>query len=135
MKKKHKYKNICDIKNKFKMFKFISNLLGSAMNKLAELLTDFSLNMDKKCLQEQLIDFDGKWDSLSKTLPEDYICIALDLEKVEESGLTEEHYINKKTCKNCVFCCYQILWKYNLNAKTYTEPKLSSTSKKDSYRI
>ncbi|KAL4126544.1 hypothetical protein QTP88_010765 [Uroleucon formosanum] len=31
------------------------------------ILTDFLPNIDKKILQEQLIDFALKWDSLSKT--------------------------------------------------------------------
>lgn len=41
----------------------------------------------------------------------------------EEEGfeLTKGHLVNKKTCKNCIFCYYQILWKYNLYAKAYTE--------------
>jgi len=50
--------------------------------------------------------------------------MTLDLEKdeeEEESELAKEHLVNKKTCKNCIFCCYQILWKYKLNAKAYTE--------------
>jgi len=105
-------------------FKLIKNLPENAMNKIAELLTDFSPNIDKKILQEQLIDFTGKWDSLSKTLLEEYNCMTLDLEKddeEEESELTKEHLVHKKTCKNCIFCCYQILWKYNLYATAYTE--------------
>jgi len=105
-------------------FKLIKNLPENAMNKIAELLTDFSPNIDKKILQEQLIDFAGKWDSLSKTLLEEYNCMTLDLEKddeEEESELAKEHLVHKKTCKNCIFCCYQILWKYNLYATAYTE--------------
>jgi len=61
----------------------MSNLSESAINKLAELLTDFSPNMDRKMLQEQLIDFARKYDLSSMTLPEEYICITLDLEKDE----------------------------------------------------
>ncbi|KAL4119014.1 hypothetical protein QTP88_011887 [Uroleucon formosanum] len=105
-------------------FKLINNLPENAMNKIAELLTDFSPNIDKKILQEQLIDFAGKWDSLSKTLLEEYSCMTLDLEKddeEEESKLAKEHLVHKKTCKNCIFCCYQILWKYNVYATAYPE--------------
>jgi hypothetical protein len=50
--------------------------------------------------------------------------MTIDLEnndKEEESELTKEYLIHKKTSKNCIFCCYQILWKYNLYATTYTE--------------
>jgi len=48
----------------------------------------------------------------------------LDQEKDEEEGeseLAKEHLVNRKTCKNCILCCYKILWKYNLYAKTYTQ--------------
>jgi len=41
-------------------FKFMTNLRESAMNTLVELLTDCSPNMDKKMLQEHLIDFARK---------------------------------------------------------------------------
>lgn len=41
-------------------FKFMSNLLINVMNNLAELLTDFSLNMNTNILREQLKDFVGK---------------------------------------------------------------------------
>jgi hypothetical protein len=87
-------------------------------------LTDFSPNIDKKILQEQLIDFAGKWDSLSKTLLEKYYFMTLDLEKndeEEEFELAIEYLVHKKTCKNCIFCRYQILWKYNLYATAYIE--------------
>lgn len=50
--------------------------------------------------------------------------MTLDLEnddQEEESELAKEHLVHKKTCKNCIFCCYQILWKYNLYATAYTE--------------
>ncbi|KAL4141852.1 hypothetical protein QTP88_004408 [Uroleucon formosanum] len=83
-------------------FKLINNLPENAMNKIAELLTDFSPNIDKKILQEQLIDFAGKWDSLSKTLLEEYNCMTLDLEKddeEEESKLAKEHLVHKKTSR------------------------------------
>ncbi|XP_025406711.1 uncharacterized protein LOC112680736 [Sipha flava] len=105
-------------------FKLISNLPENSMNKIAELLTDFSPNIDKQILQDQLIDFAGKWDSLSKTLLDEYNCMTLDLEKDEEdeeSELVKEHRVHKKTCKDCIFCCYQILCKYNLYATAYSE--------------
>jgi hypothetical protein len=41
--------------------------------------------------------------SLSKTLLEEYNCMALDLEKKEEeeeSELAKKHLVHKKTCKN-----------------------------------
>jgi hypothetical protein len=90
---------------------------------MVEILTEFSPNIDKKILQEQLIDFARKWDSLSKTLLEKYNCMTLDLEKndEEESELAKEHLVHKKTCKYCIFCCYQILLKYNLYATAFTE--------------
>lgn len=78
-------------------FKLISNLPENAMNKIAELLTDFSPNIDKKILQDQLIDFAGKWDSLSTTLLYEYNCMTLDLEKDEEdeeSELVKEHRVH-----------------------------------------
>ena len=78
-------------------------------------------------IREQLIDFAEKWNSLSRTLPEEYICLTLDLEKEEESDAAEEHHVNKKTCTNCVFCCSEILRKYNLYAKAYTELFLAYT--------
>jgi len=73
----------------------MTNLSENAMNKLAELLTHFSPIMDEKMLQEQLIDFAGKRYSLSMTLPEEYICITLDLEKDDESDSAEELHVNK----------------------------------------
>lgn len=77
-------------------FKLIKNLPENAMNKIADLLTDFSPSIDKKILQEQLIDFAGKWDSFSKTLLEEYNCMTLNLEKddeEEESELAKEHLV------------------------------------------
>jgi hypothetical protein len=38
--------------------KLIKKIPENAMNKIAELLTDFSPNIDKKILQEQIIDFE-----------------------------------------------------------------------------
>lgn len=84
----------------------MSNSSENVMNKLAELLTGCSPDMNKNILREQLIDFAGKWNSLSKTLLEEYICLTLYLEKEEESDAAEEHHVNKWTCKNCIFCCY-----------------------------
>ena len=42
-------------------------------------------------------------------------------EEEEESEISKEYLVHKKTFKNCIFCCYQILRKYNLYAKAYTE--------------
>jgi hypothetical protein len=42
-------------------------------------------------------------------------------EKKVKSELAKEYLVHKKTCKNCIFCCYQIWCKYNLYATAYTE--------------
>lgn len=106
-------------------FKSITNLPQNVMTKLVELLKDFSPDIDKHIIQEQLIDFAGKWDSLSKTLPEEYTCSSLELDKDDESNIAKEYHENKKSCIKCVFCCFKILQKYNLYAKAYTELFLS----------
>jgi hypothetical protein len=82
------------------------------------------LGLDKQELSHELQSFILSFDSLSKTLNEEYATTRhLESEQILQTHfdvLSGSHYTSGKSCRNCLLCCFRIMFKYSLHASEYS---------------
>lgn len=80
-------------------------------------------------LREEFLDFTKKWDKLKLNLPEVYASYRsdeenelpeLDLECLQENEFEQNLCKTNKRCLNCFLCCFNVLFKYRLYVKAYS---------------
>lgn len=82
-------------------------------------------------LREELLDFSKKWDKLKLNLPEVYASYKSadaeenelpesDLEYLHENEFEQNLCKTNKRCLNCFLCCFNVLFKYRLYVKAYS---------------
>ena len=80
------------------------------------------LGLDKQELSNELQSFIV--NSLSKTLNEDYATTRhLESEQILQTHfdvISGSHCTSGKSCRNCLLCCFHILFKYYLHASAYS---------------
>ncbi|CAG9814300.1 unnamed protein product [Phaedon cochleariae] len=83
--------------------------------------------LSAEILRAEMVDFANKWQTLSKTLCEEYAVLSSeaevdndeDIEKLGSDYIKCSKSINKGLCKNCLYCCYRLQLKYNLFCSAY----------------
>ena len=82
------------------------------------------LGLDKQELSNELQSFILNFDSLSKTLNEEYATTRhLESEQIHQTHfdvISGSHCTSGKSCRNCLLCCFRILFKYSLHASAYS---------------
>ncbi|CAI6355060.1 unnamed protein product [Macrosiphum euphorbiae] len=80
-------------------------------------------------LREEFLDFNKKWDKLKLNLPEVYASYRsdeenelpeLDLECLQENEFEQNLCKTNIRCLNCFLCCFNVLFKYRLYVKAYS---------------
>jgi hypothetical protein len=88
---------------------------------LSKILKKFDDKLIYTKLLDELLNFSSSWDQSKKTVPEYY-------KKCSEDNIEEEisdemgsniKEIHCKSCKNCPYCYYNVLLKYNLYSNAY----------------
>lgn len=97
----------------------IDKMPNSALETICTRIRPFFPSIDKYQLRQELEDFASKWPQLSKTLSEEYAELpSHDCDTEEDCDFKNT---SCKTCKNCIVCCYNVLYKYNLYAEAYSQ--------------
>ena len=84
--------------------------------------------MEQQQKLKELLDFAGRWESLKKTLPQEYDTGVAEVEDPDEVP-EESHDLDQNeetptsecnSCRNCIRCVFNNLKKYNLYTETYS---------------
>ena len=82
------------------------------------------LSLNKQKLSNELQSFIVSFDSLSKSLNEEYATTRqLESEHILQTHfdvISGSHCTSGKSCRNCLLCCFRILFKYSLHASAYS---------------
>ncbi len=89
--------------------------------------------VDRSALRNQLESFAYSFEHLAKTLPEEYDGTIMSEEpfadedekevQSENTVMIEQGLCRQKgvTCRQCIPCAFQVLYKYNLNSTSYND--------------
>lgn len=92
-------------------FSNLREIPNSALEAICSKVKPFFPDINQHQLKQELENFACKWPELSKTLGND-------CNKDEDCNFKN---MACKTCKNCILCCYNVLYKYNLYAEAYSQ--------------
>ena len=96
----------------------------NSLEKIADLA-----GVDSSKLKEELLSFARNFDSLSRTLQDEFFNSDSDKEMDNASGTDRESEddeeqstggICKGSCKKCLACCHRVLYRYSLNAAAFS---------------
>lgn len=101
-------------------FANIKNMPDSALEGICSKMKPFFPDINQAVLRQELDDFSGKWPQLSKSLVEEFR-ETLPSHHCDKDGDCDFTETSCKTCRNCILCCYNVLYKYNLYANAYAQ--------------
>jgi len=104
---------------------FKNGLPPNSLSALAIKLKTFNKDITLDSLQSELLHFASSWNKLKISLPESYIdndnseCSDDDENQNDDVNIFKNSCNEKKLCKNCADCCFNVLMKYKLYSDAY----------------
>lgn len=109
-------------------YDFNNGLPPNSLSALAIKLKTFNKDITLDSLQSELLHFASSWNKLKISLPESYIDndISEDDENQDDDlNIFKKSCNEKKLCKNCAVCCFNVLMKYKLYSDAYQQLTLA----------